>query len=238
MKLIIWDLDCTLAYREGGKWSAPLLETIRQAAPDTSITVEEIRPILQQGFPWHTPHIPHPHLRQADDWWDAIRPSLIQCCDIAGVQPELTPAVVTAFREVYTDAAMWRVYPDAFAVLHQLRLGGWTHTILSNHVPELTEIIGRLGLLDYVDSVFNSADTGYEKPHPQAYRMVLDRYRDAERVWMVGDNYEADVAGPEEQGIPAILVRAQDPRARYVCSDLYDVLATLMRETAASAPTP
>ncbi|GAA2483744.1 HAD family hydrolase [Winogradskya humida] len=54
--------------------------------------------------------------------------------------------------------------------------------------------------------VLTSAVTGFEKPHPAMYAAALTRTRGG-RVWMAGDNPDADVAGARAAGIPALLVR-------------------------------
>ena len=41
---------------------------------------------------------------------------------------------------------------------------------------------------------------------------------------MVGDNYEADIAGAEAVGIPAILVRNSSSSAKRFCQSLLDVV--------------
>lgn len=63
-----------------------------------------------------------------------------------------------------------------------------------------------LGLGELVESVVCSALIGYEKPHPRAFEIALERC-DASPVWMVGDNADADVRGAEAVGVPAIQVR-------------------------------
>jgi putative hydrolase of the HAD superfamily len=127
------------------------------------------------------------------------------------------------FRHRYTDLTRWRLFPDTLPTLNTLSANGWRHIVLSNHVPELPEILRHLGVIDQVVAVFNSAQTGYEKPHPQAFRYVLDFIGDAETVWMIGDNYVADVLGAEAVGIPGILVRKAHPEARYGCMELGEV---------------
>jgi putative hydrolase of the HAD superfamily len=90
-------------------------------------------------------------------------------------------------------------------------------------VPELPGIIEHLGLTPHLVHIFNSAETGYEKPHPHAFRLVLDAMPDLQDVWMVGDNIEADVKGALRVGIPAILVRKHHNDADYYAETLYDI---------------
>jgi hypothetical protein len=68
---------------------------------------------------------------------------------------------------------------------------------LSNHVPELPEILNNLGLAEQLLEVFNSAESGYEKPHPRAFDGVLETVAGAEAAWMVGDSLATDVRGAE-----------------------------------------
>jgi FMN phosphatase YigB (HAD superfamily) len=77
-----------------------------------------------------------------------------------------------------------------------------------------------------------SAETGYEKPHAQAFASVLDVLRPAE-AWMAGDNVVADVLGAEAVGLPAVLVRRPDPRAARYADSLGGVESFLSEAVAA-----
>jgi putative hydrolase of the HAD superfamily len=98
-------------------------------------------------------------------------------------------------------------------VLERLRAQGWSHVVLSNHVPELPAIAAGIGLTPLVDRIVTSAATGFEKPHPEAFARAFEGTGRPADVWMVGDNEVADVAGAEAVGIPAILVRGHERRA-------------------------
>ncbi len=74
-----------------------------------------------------------------------------------------------------------------------------------------------------MERIFNSAHTGYEKPHPEAFRGVLDALGGAEKIWMIGDN--ADVAGAKAAGLPAILVRKRREGVEPYCEDLGRIAA-------------
>jgi putative hydrolase of the HAD superfamily len=85
----------------------------------------------------------------------------------------------------------------------------------------------RLGLDRHVERIFNSAQTGYEKPHPEAFRGVFDALGGADEVWMVGDNADADVAGAKAAGIPAFLVRKRRKGIEPYCEDLAGIAEIL-----------
>lgn len=227
MRYLIWDFDGTLGYRVsgsvGGAWTASLLETLNLALPDHTVTLEQIRPFLQTGFPWQEADRPHLHLTSADLWWEAILPVLERAYLGVGLDKDLAWTLAHQFRTVYLKLDCWHLFDDVLPTLDTLSAQGWTHTILSNHVPELGDIVRHLGLTSRIASIFNSAEIGYEKPHPHAFEIALATLPDVETVWMIGDSFTADVQGAESVGIPAILVRRSHPDAGRYCASLADV---------------
>jgi putative hydrolase of the HAD superfamily len=219
-RLAIWDFDGTLAHRRGETgWSILLAETLDAEEPGHGHVADTFRPHLRSGFPWHAPEVAHPELCDPEAWWAAVRPVLGRAYEAAGYEPARTLELADAARRLYVDPGVgWELFADTRPALDRLSQAGWTHAILSNHVPELRKIVTALGLDEVVAFLSCSAETGYEKPHAQAFASVLDVLRPAE-AWMIGDNVVADVLGAEELGIPAVLVRRPDPRAaRYADS--------------------
>lgn len=145
--------------------------------------------------------------------------------------PAATAAVLAQrTRQCYLDPAGWTVFADAVPVLRKLAAQGWRHVILSNHVPELPALVAALGLDAVIDLVITSALVGYEKPHPEIFRIALELAGQPKVAWMVGDNVAADVLGAEQLGILAILVRQNDARARRCADDLGGVVSFLTAE--------
>ena len=67
--------------------------------------------------------------------------------------------------------------------------------------------IERFGLAGYFDLVLIEGAVGYGKPDPRVYELALDRLGvAAHAAWMVGDNLEWDVAGPQRLGIRGVWV--------------------------------
>ena len=211
--LVMWDFDGTLAWREG-LWSGCVLEVLDEHEPGHGATLEALRERLSGRFPWHRHEQRHP-VGDADDWWAALTPLLtgaIAACGIPEARArELSPSV----RERFVDGTrVWRLFDDAREALSVTAAAGWRSVIVSNHVPELADLVRSLGLDELVEEVFSSALTGFEKPHPEAFRLALRACGEPRRRWMVGDNPVADVAGAEALGIPAILVRTSGPAPR------------------------
>jgi putative hydrolase of the HAD superfamily len=150
-------------------------------------------------------------------------PVIARAYEAAGYEPARALELAAAARRIYVDPAVgWTLFDDTIPALERLSRAGWTHAILSNHVPELRLLVAKLGLEEQVALVSCSAETGYEKPHPRAFASVIDRLRPAE-AWMVGDNAVADVLGAEAVGIRGVLVRRPDPRAERYADSLAGV---------------
>lgn len=206
MKLILWDFDGTLATREG-MWAGAIQEILHDLCAGTlDAGIDEIRPLLRTGFPWHEPHRPHTQIRGSDQWWAWMTPLFGRVFGDLGCSPSVALQCATLVRPTYLRRASWRAYADVGA-LQKLTEAGWTHWVLSNHVPELKELVRDLGLGAHISEVFTSALTGYEKPHLDAYRVALDTAPELEAAWMVGDSLVADYRGPRNIGVPSILVR-------------------------------
>jgi putative hydrolase of the HAD superfamily len=233
-KYLVWDFDGTLGYRVGG-WSAVLQEVAQRDDPNYSTSAEELRAHLQDGFPWHTPHLPHPQCRSPEQWWTALDHIFERALTALGVEASQATRLARKVRHAYADPTCWRLFDDTIRVLDELQSQGWTHFILSNHVPELRSLTKHLELDSRISRIFNSAETDYEKPHPQAFQNVLDAVDDAATVWMIGDNMTADIMGATNLGIPAILVRKYHEKARYCCAELWQVAAIINQKLSDNA---
>ena len=218
-KALIWDFDGTLAYREGG-WAAALHDVLRNEIADCAVTHDQLRPHLRDGFPWHATDQVYPPRRSAEQWWGALDQLFERAFIAVGIEAKLACKMAREVRHTYSNLTFWQLYDDTIPAMETLSSQGWVHVILSNHVPELKSIIDHLQLSPYLASVFNSAETGYEKPHPQAFYNVLAALDNPDKIWMIGDNINADIMGAEGVGISAVLVRKHHEDAKYYCEDL------------------
>jgi FMN phosphatase YigB (HAD superfamily) len=215
-------------------WGACLIEVLDERLPDHGVSLDAVRPFLRDGFPWHRHDTPHPELSaSADAWWDALEPLLVRAYEGVGVADARELACEVRRRDV-DPACGWRLFEDTRPVLARAKTAGWRNVVLSNHVPELGAIVDGLGLSDLIERVITSAVTGYEKPHPEAFRGALAACGDPRTVWMLGDNPAADVLGAEAVGIPAILVRRTDERVTRSAHGLEEATRLLASATAAS----
>jgi putative hydrolase of the HAD superfamily len=206
--LVIFDFDGTLAHRPG-LWSQCLADALQSVWPSGTVRADQLRPYLRDGFPWHRPERSHPELSDPDAWWDQLRPVLETAFSGVRLPGDLFDEAVRETRRRYCDPNRFEVFPEAPVALSTLREAGWHTAILSNHVPELPDIVEGLGLAPLLDDVHSSASIGYEKPHPEAFHLALNG-TSPDSAWMVGDNEHADVLGAQQVGLRAILVRSPD----------------------------
>ena len=225
----MWDFDGTLAWREG-LWSGCVLEVLDECEPGHRGELDEIRARLSGGFPWHRHELGHPELAEADAWWDSLTPLIAGAIGACGVGERRARELCPAVRERFIDGTrVWRVFPDTRTALRTTADAGLRNVIVSNHVPELSALVVALGIDSLLEEVFSSALTGFEKPHAEAFLAALHHCGDPVDRWMVGDNPQADVAGAEALGIPAILVRT-DGEAPRRAADAAAAASVIVRE--------
>ncbi|HUA11721.1 MAG TPA: HAD-IA family hydrolase [Solirubrobacteraceae bacterium] len=226
---LLWDFDGTLATRRG-MWSGCVLEVLDREVPGHGLGIERVREALRGTFPWHRPDEGHPELRHPDAWWRSVGGAIAVALTAAGVAGDDAARAARAVRGRYTDVTVgWRARAGASDALALSAASGAANVVVSNHVPELAALVAGLGLAENVDAVFTSAQTGYEKPHPEAFRIALAACADRRETWMIGDNETADVRGAEALGIPAVLVGARD-------GDLVAAVEAILARTVTAGP--
>ncbi len=229
-KVVLWDFDGTLAHRNGF-FSEVLLEILDEYEEVHYYKIDEIRSFLMDGFPWHHPEHQHFELNNdAKAWWDLVEKVFIRAYEGIGLDNEraMKYAKLAHFR--YIDSKRFVLYEDTEEVLKHFVNLGWENIILSNHVPELSTIVKKLGLDPYIQDCISSANVGYEKPNPEIFRLALRKTGHPDEVWMVGDNYQADIKGAESMGIDAILVRNEFREdAKHYAKNLWGVVQIIIK---------
>jgi putative hydrolase of the HAD superfamily len=125
-------------------------------------------------------------------------------------------AIEEALRRQATEAHLeaWTPHtytdPEAEPLLRALRQRGVRTGLLSNtHWPREwhERILARDGVLDLIDARVYTSELRHTKPHPEAFRAVLDRLdADAGETVMVGDRPVDDIAGAQALGMRTVLL--------------------------------
>ncbi|MEM0158504.1 MAG: HAD-IIIA family hydrolase [Thermoplasmataceae archaeon] len=97
------------------------------------------------------------------------------------------------------------VYPGVLEMIHDLKNSGLKIGVVSSsHVSDIVELLGRAGILQYLDTYVGQEDTEYQKPDPEPLNLALRRLnvKPSESVY-VGDQ-QYDIVAAHEAGITAI----------------------------------
>uniref|UniRef100_UPI0018C8600E hypothetical protein n=1 Tax=Mycobacterium avium TaxID=1764 RepID=UPI0018C8600E len=109
--VVFWDFDGTLAHRPG-MWAGALCDAVRSIDSSCVVTIDEVRPHLQQGFPWHhAEHIRAPGT--SDGWWRQLTPVLIDALTANGVPPHIADGAVERMPSEFYRPNAWRVEEQA-----------------------------------------------------------------------------------------------------------------------------
>ncbi len=225
--IIFWDFEGTLVDRPG-RWRSALMEVLDTNEPEHQVEMEQIRPYLRNGFPWNRPEEPHTYLTTSEEWWSETNQIFTNAYQRVGFNRKRAEELSSLVRNAFVNPDRFIIYEDTIPALVYLTEKGWKHVILSNHVPELSEIVKSIGLSPYINYCITSGVTGYEKPNPKAFQNALELVGYPKQVWMVGDNLEADVRGAVSIGLPAILARSHnDGNVKYYAHDLLEAASII-----------
>ena len=220
--MIWWDFDGTLVATRP-RWSEAAHQLLTAVVPNHRLLHADFGKVFSSGFPWHGPNYAHPELDK-EDWWESIHSLYSEAFHKLGYPEAADPTILANLRAIILASDAYIVFADVAPVLSSLSAKVWRHIIVSNHVPELPEVVAALGLNTHFDEVLTSGIVGYEKPHPQMFQTALSYTRSDEPIWMVGDSVEADCRPGVAAGAQAILVRRPSAAFLPYAADLWEVL--------------
>ncbi len=113
--------------------------------------------------------------------------------------------------ERFAETACWRLYDDVLAVLEDLKQKGHRLAIISNWDSRLPSLLDQLSISQYFETVVVSALVGYEKPHPEIFKIALERTGlNPENVLYIGDDPVLDYQGAINAGMRAFHIDRHD----------------------------
>jgi len=224
MKYILWDFDGTLAYRDG-KWSGALYSILLNNGI-IDITIDAIKPYLTKGFTWHNTEKSNKELFGNKTWWEYYEDYFSNIFIELGIQKNISEKISKGIKKEYMDITKWHIYDDTVKTLERLINKNYINIILSNHIPELEEIVKGLGIDKYFLKIYSSGNIGYEKPNSEIYKYVInDAKINPNDCIMIGDSYSSDIQGGTKMGIKSILVRSENKNNyRNYCKDLRNII--------------
>ena len=204
--VVWWDFDGTLVSRPM-MWAEGAITLLERHAPDHGVSLETMADLVSAGMPWHRPDCAHPELATPAAWWDAVNRRYTEIFAAVGHPSAATAPALGALRDDILDSSRYVVFDDAIPALERAQAAGRRNVIVSNHIPELADLVQGLDLTRHFAAIVSSGVVGYEKPHRQLFEAALPHVRPGETVWMIGDNPDADCRPVCAMGMKAVLVR-------------------------------
>ena len=211
---VCFDFQDTLAHFDGTHLG---LYVQAAAEHDVEVTIEALSEHIDDAWEhWRTPQgVDHAAASRDERTYGALRLAVHQNRFRAvGVDGRAAEAIAKRVLELESDPGRYRLYDDTVPALERLAAAGAEAIVVSNHVWRLPEIVEALGIGSRLRTVLTSARVGYRKPHPAIYAEALRCAGcDPAEVLFVGDNAQADVAGPRAAGMRAVLLDREGAHA-------------------------
>ena len=204
--VVWWDFDGTLVSRPM-MWAEVALTLLERHAPDHRVSCETMADLVSAGMPWHRPDCAHPELATPGAWWGAVNRRYAEIFASIGRPLAATAPALDALREDILDSSRYVVFDDVVPALERAKASGQRNMIVSNHIPELADLVEGLDLTRHFEAIVSSGVVGFEKPHRRLFEAALPYVRPGETVWMIGDNPDADCRPVCALGMNAVLVR-------------------------------
>lgn len=119
----------------------------------------------------------------------------------------LIATVLEELRLIHRTSNLWEIVPpDVPEALSSLK-GRYRMSVISNANGTVRDKLRRVGLLDFFETVLDSAEEGIEKPDPRIFRAAVDRTgARMDQSLYIGDMYHIDVAGARAAGMDVVLL--------------------------------
>lgn len=200
VRAVFFDAGNTLVFPDRAKTLAPLTSRGVSVSEEFIFASERVarryRDANAGGDPKHTDR----------QYWDIFYGEMLtHFPDHQDALPELVAAARTS--------SNWCIVPPGtretlLALQRDYRLG-----IISNSDGGMPDLFRRLELADCFETMIDSGNVGFQKPHPEIFRAALREINlPANESVYVGDVYSIDYTGARAVGMQAILM---DPYGTY-----------------------
>jgi len=201
-RAILIDLDDTIIVY--GDPEESWLTVCAEFAPRAGVSVERLLKAVRAAREWYWGD-PERHRQGRLSLLDTHRKIAASAFSSLGLDDlELASRLGEAYAGTREGGA--RLFPDAMAVLEQLRSRGVRLALVTNGASDLQRgEIERFGLESYFDHIQVEGEFGLGKPDERVFRHALTQLgAGAAEAWMVGDDLERDVAGAQRAGLFAV----------------------------------
>ena len=218
LRAIFFDAGNTLIYPRVEELAQDLTKQGYPATAEDFFAAE--RAGKQKLDEWLWPQIRQGEVPRTIDhyYWGEYLQALVER---VGVPEAERLRVMQRVADGFRDITLWsRVLPETPPFLAKLRAQGYYLGVISNSIGTMEQQLERVGLRQHFELVIDSALVGVEKPHPEIFRIALERagIAAADTVF-VGDTNATDMGGAHLAGLRGVLIdrvgaypKAESPR--------------------------
>lgn len=205
-KAILLDLDDTVVALSGSADPCWRQVCERFSGQVGGLTPQALFDAIKESRAWFWSDSQR-HQRGRMNLVTARREVVAHAFDRLGIDaPELANEVADTFSRERDEGIY--VLPGATEALRYFRQQGVRLALVTNGTADSQRHkVERFGLLPFFDCIVIEGEFGAGKPDGRVYAYALAQLDvQPEEVWMVGDNLEWDVAGPQRMGIRGIWI--------------------------------
>ena len=205
LRAIFFDAGNTLIYARVEELAQDLVQQGYPATAEDFFAAE--RAGKQKLDEWLWPQIRQGEVPRTIDpyYWGEYLKALVERIAVPEAERlRVMQRVANGFR----DITLWsRVLPETPLFLAKLRAQGYYLGVISNSIGTMEQQLQRVGLRQHFELVIDSALVGVEKPHPEIFRIALERagIAAADTVF-VGDTNATDMGGAHLAGLRGVLI--------------------------------
>jgi putative hydrolase of the HAD superfamily len=207
-RAILLDLDDTILDDSGGVVSCWRQACVAHRSDMNGLDAGAVFDAIDRMREWYWSDPERHRIGRLELAWargEVVRLALAEL----GVEDDVLAQKIGDTYHALRDEAI-RPIDDAVPTVKWLREQGCRLALLTNGGSRLQRIkIDRFSLAPLFDTILIEGEVGFGKPDPRIYARALDALDvPATDAWMVGDNFEWDVAAPQREGIAGIWIDA------------------------------
>ena len=219
---VLLDLDDTILDDTGGVVSSWREACASQQSSMNGLDSEAVFDAIDRIREWYWSDPERHRIGRLELAWARAEVVRLALLDIGVDDPDLAWRIGDSYHALREQKI--QPFDDSIATVRWLREQGCRLALLTNGGSQAQrDKINRFGLASLFDSILVEGEVGFGKPDPRIYTRALSELRvAAAETWMVGDNLEWDVAGPQREGIAGIWIDARGqglPAGRQVRPD-------------------
>ena len=208
-RAILLDLDDTILDDSGGVLACWRDACLKHQSNMNGLDADSVFEAIDRIREWYWSDPERHRVGRLELAWARGEVVRLALADLGVDDEDLARRIGDTYHAMRDDAI--KPFDDAVPTVQWLRDQGCRLALLTNGASKLQRRkIDRFDLAPFFDAILIEGEVGFGKPDPRIYTKALEVLDVAStEAWMVGDNLEWDVAGPQREGIAGIWVDAR-----------------------------